>query len=311
MGGAAFDEKSLFAALPHATNANRVEGKARLAASGGGVSQLGGGTGSPFRGQRSACGDFASLQFEPLPATTQEVDEIVTIWNRGASTSLERSKGGSGAVAEVRPTATRLIGAQATETAFKHNSPGTRVLHLSTHGFFLDGRCPSALAGQRGIGMVDTESGADEPPVGENPLVLTGLAFAGANHRLEAAADEDDGILTAQEIATLDLRGVEWAVLSACETGRGEIRSGEGVFGLRRSFQVAGARTVIMSLWPVDDEATRQWMKVLYHARLSRGLGTAEAVYATSLDMLQQRRSAGKTTHPFTWAAFVAAGDWR
>ena len=69
----------------------------------------------------------------------------------------------------------------------------------------------------------------------------------------------------------LDLQGTEWAVLSACETGLGEIKAGEGVFGLRRAFQIAGARTVIMSLWSVEDRATRTWMRALYEGRLSKG----------------------------------------
>ena len=87
-----------------------------------------------------------------------------------------------------------------------------------------------------------------------NPLLLSGLALAGANRRA-TSGDGEDGILTAEEVGALDLGGVEWAVLSACDTGLGEIRAGEGVFGLRRAFQVAGVRTVIMSLWSVQDEA--------------------------------------------------------
>ena len=141
--------------------------------------------------------------------------------------------------------------------------------------------------------------------------MLSGLALAGANQRARAKADEDDGILTAEEIATLNLEGTEWAVLSACDTGLGEIRAGEGVFGLRRAFQVAGVRTVIMSLWSVEDQATRQWMRALYDARLERGLDTADSVRAAALSVLNDRRAKGQSTHPFYWAAFVAAGDWR
>ena len=106
-------------------------------------------------------------------------------------------------------------------------------------------------------------------------------------------------------------RSVDWAVLSGCETGVGEPRAGEGVFGLRRAFQIAGARTVIMSLWPVDDEATRDWMASLYRHRLVDNASTIDAVRSASLELLERRREAGLSTHPFYWAGFVAAGDWR
>jgi CHAT domain-containing protein len=135
--------------------------------------------------------------------------------------------------------------------------------------------------------------------------------LSGANRRRTAAPDEEDGILTAEEIAALDLRGLDWAVLSGCDTGVGEVRAGEGVFGLRRAFQIAGARTVIMSLWPVEDEDTRRWMTSVYDHRFARGAGTAEAVRTASLDQLRRRRQAGLSTHPFYWAGFIAAGDWR
>jgi len=126
------------------------------------------------------------------------------------------------------------------------------VLHLATHGFFLDACDPAASA----------TSPRSSGPI-ENPLLLSGLALAGAND----GKRPDDGILTAEEIVSLNLGGLEWAVLSACDTGLGEIRAGEGVFGLRRAFQLAGAHTVIMSLWPVDDNSTRLWMQELYRAR--------------------------------------------
>ena len=182
-------------------------------------------------------------------------------------------------------------------------------MHLATHGFFVGARCPSALA----VSPADPAAtpAASRAPIDENPLLHCGIAFAGANRRDRASPDADDGILTADEIATMDLKGVGWAVLSGCETGRGEFLGGEGVLGLRRAFQVAGVRTIIMSLWPVEDEATRRWMEALYTVRFARGQSTAEAVRAACLDVLAERRARGRSTHPFYWGAFVAAGAWR
>jgi len=99
-------------------------------------------------------------------------------------------------------------------------------LHLATHGFFLGGECASALEASE-----NPEGKAPVSLIGENPLLLSGLALASANHRQAARPDEEDGILTAEEIAALDLSGVEWAVLSACDTGVGEVKAGEGVLG--------------------------------------------------------------------------------
>ena len=117
--------------------------------------------------------------------------------------------------------------------------------------------------------------------------------------------------LTAEEITALDLRSVEWAVLSACDTGVGEVRTGEGVLGLRRSLLVAGTRTIIMSLWQVEDSIAREWMEHAYRARLSNGEPTAGAMRAAEIALLTARRRAGESTHPFYWAGFVAVGDWR
>lgn len=232
---------------------------------------------NPFRGGSSPCATFRSLTFENLPAAKSEVEEIAQLWRRTLG----------------KASAIQLTGAGATEGAFKKLAVGRTVLHLATHGFFFSGLCEPA-ANRR-----------------ENPLLLSGLALAGANHRKEAAADEEDGILTAEEIGALDLATVDWAVLSGCDTGVGEVRAGEGVFGLRRAFRLAGVGTLIMSLWPVEDRAAGQWMEALYDGRLVQGLGTADAVRAAHLAVLHRRRDAGESTHPFYWAAFVAAGDWR
>jgi hypothetical protein len=119
----------------------------------------------------------------------------------------------------------------------------------------LGGRIGGIRPEEVGLGTSDTPSGA-----ARKPLLLAFLVLTGANRRAAAGPNEEDRILTAEEVASLNLEGVEWAVLSACNTGLGEIKAGGGVMSLRRAFQIAGARTVIMSLWPVDDQATRSWM---------------------------------------------------
>jgi CHAT domain-containing protein len=244
----------------------------------------------------AVCGSLQTIRFDPLAGALQEVNELSRVWN--AHTERAADAG-----------ATRLLtGRAAGETAFKREAPRHRVLHLATHGFFLGGGCSPAI-GTRGVGGLSSVRPARTPI--DNPLLLSGLAFSGANRRASAASEEDDGILTAEEVASLNLQGTEWAVLSACDTGLGEIKAGEGVLGLRRAFQIAGVRTVIMSLWSVDDQATRRWMRALYDGRLNRHLNTADAVREASLTVLRARRARGQSTHPFFWAAFVAAGDWR
>jgi CHAT domain-containing protein len=208
-----------------------------------------------------------------------------------------------------------LSGSDACEGTFKARASGRRVLHLATHGFFLDGSGDGSPAPGRGVALPGL---AGPRPVrvawdaaGERPLQRSGLALAGANRRAPAGPGDEDGILTAEEIATLDLEGVEWAVLSACDTGRGTIQAGEGVFGLCRAFRLAGTRTVITSLWPVDDRATREWMGALYRARFEGKKDTVAAMAAARLEVLRRRRERGDSTHPFFWAGFVAVGDWR
>jgi CHAT domain-containing protein len=228
-----------------------------------------------------------------------EAEEVVAIWNG-------RAAGSPGPQTD----AVLLTGERAREEAFKRHAPGRRVLHLATHGFFAPSACLLAPLDAMGLSR-SGPSPADPLVAGENPLLLSGLALTGANRRDQrSAAGMEDGILTAEEVASLDLRGVEWAVLSGCDTGAGPVLSGEGVLGLRRTFAIAGARTLILSLWSIDDQAGRTWIRGLYEARLS-GLSTPAAVRKANLDAIQVRRRAGVTTHPFFWGPFVASGDWR
>jgi CHAT domain-containing protein/tetratricopeptide (TPR) repeat protein len=263
-------------------------------------------TGTLLRGTRSACGTFQSLHFPPLPGSQQEAENITALWRQSSERAGAQVMRGS----DAQPgngESLQMTGVDASPEAFTQYAPGKRVLHVATHGFFLEGSCESAI--QRRL----DPSKRDEsvlPATAENPLLLSGLAFAGANRRSSAKADETDGILTAEEIAGINLEGVDWAVLSACDTGVGEIKVGEGVFGLRRAFQVAGAKTVIMSLWPVEDKTTEQWMGTLYREHFLNGKDTAESVRAASLQFLRQRRAKHQSTHPFYWGAFIAAGDW-
>jgi CHAT domain-containing protein/tetratricopeptide (TPR) repeat protein len=261
-------------------------------------------------GMASTCVGFRSMTFNALPAARAEAEEVAKLWTS--------SRGGVGEPAQT------LLGSVASETSFKQLAPGRRVLHLATHGFYLGDECDSAPPqNTRAVGgLTSGSTPAKTAPAGpgrgrrqslapENPLLLSGLALAGANRRALAGTDEDDGILTAEEVAGLDLTGLDWAVLSACDTGLGVVRVGEGVLGLRRAFQMAGARTVIMSVWSVEDRSTRQWMRALYQGRFERGLDTADAVHQAALSTLRVRRSATGSGHPFFWAGFVAAGGWR
>jgi CHAT domain-containing protein/tetratricopeptide (TPR) repeat protein len=209
-------------------------------------------------------------RFDPLPGSRQEAIEVASYWPAQEPTTV-------------------LTGDDATETLFKGLAPSVRVLHVATHAFF-----------------------QSEPRPGENPLRAAGLAMSGANRdpKRGDASDADEGILTAAEIALLDLRGVEWAVLSACGTGQGVLEPGEGILGLRRAFQIAGAHTLIVSLWPVEDDATRYWMRALYASRRA-GASTVDAVRAASRAVLDEKRRAGGTTHPYFWGGFVSIGDWR
>jgi CHAT domain-containing protein/Tfp pilus assembly protein PilF len=189
---------------------------------------------------------------------------------------LPGTKGEALAIKAVLPEASVLLQQEATETALKR-ARAPRILHIATHGFFL-----SDVA---------------------EPSVRSGLALSGANRGRKG---DDDGVLTALEMAGLDLWGTRLVVLSACDTGLGEVKNGEGVQGLRRALILAGSESQVMSLWPVTDEGAKELM-IEYYKALQQGEGRSEGLRQVQLRML---RGSKERRHPFYWAAFIQSGEW-
>jgi CHAT domain-containing protein/Flp pilus assembly protein TadD len=220
---------------------------------------------------------LSGVYFAPLDGTTQEARGIKTLFTD----------------------ATLLTGEGATEAALK-TVVAPDILHIATHGFFLqDTRTTPAADALAANRSGNGESSAQI----ENPLLRSGLALAGANSR--NGGGSDDGILTALEASGLNLWGTKLVVLSACDTGLGEVRNGEGVYGLRRAFVLAGTESLVMSLWPVSDYSTRRLMTD-YYKNLKGGLGRGAALRRVQLDMLKR----DQTLHPFYWANFIQSGEW-
>jgi CHAT domain-containing protein/Tfp pilus assembly protein PilF len=227
--------------------------------------------------------DLTEAYFPPLAATAEEAKVLKAIL----------------------PQATVLTKDQATETALKQVASPS-VLHIATHGFFLADKPEDAAETERQRKLL--QQTGDWSSLGgrlENPLLRSGLGLAGANLRKSGPNQEDDGILTAMEVAGLNLWGTKLVVLSACETGVGEVRTGEGVYGLRRALVLAGAETQVMSLWPVSDRGTRDLM-ISYYKSLQAGQGRSEAMRQVQLRMLKDPRR----KHPFYWASFIVSGEW-
>lgn len=203
-----------------------------------------------------------------------------------------------------------LEGRDATETSLIQQASRHEYLHLVTHGFFAPADLTSALGRPRatlGIARFDGSTS-----FGHHPGVLSGLALSGANVPLEQRAASEDGIITALEVAELDLEGCRLVVLSACETGLGEVAGGEGILGLQRSFQVAGSDSVVSSLWEVDTVVTTALMENFYSNLWVRKLPLYEALRAAQLAVLQgEFKELGQTSSPRYWAAWTLSGSHR
>jgi CHAT domain-containing protein len=222
--------------------------------------------------------DLSSVYFAPLPGTAQEARAIQSLF----------------------PAAKILTGAQATKSALKQaNAPS--ILHIATHGFFLQD--PPETVPQNGTTRGPSAAARPEPGAKtQNPLLRSGLALSGANL---TRGGSEDGILTGLEASGLNLWGTKLVTLSACETGVGKVKNGEGVYGLRRAFFLAGTETLVMSLWEVSDRVTDEMMSS-YYSGLRQGLGRGEALRQAQLAMLKRKDH----QHPFYWASFIQAGEW-
>jgi CHAT domain-containing protein/tetratricopeptide (TPR) repeat protein len=217
----------------------------------------------------------------PLPGTRQEAESIKRLL----------------------PQAQLFLGVEATkERLLQLPTPG--ILHVATHGFFLeDAPPPPASRAVVHFGALGKDVLAPSP---SDPLLRSGLVLAGARAPAASVAStappaSDSGLVTALELTGLDLWGTQLVVLSACDTGRGDVKPGQGVYGLHRAFLVAGAETVVMSLWKVNDGTTRALMEA-YYRHLLAGQGRATALREA---MREFRRT---HPHPYYWAPFIAMG---
>jgi CHAT domain-containing protein/Tfp pilus assembly protein PilF len=229
------------------------------------------------------------LEFDRLPGTRKEVTAIETLLGKGQCELF-------------------LDNRALKEVLLTRESP--RILHLATHGFFLKDQDLSTLKSARGVGGMisflsrDDVFGRSAGPgaVYEDPLLKSGIALAGAN-RAETSDQGSEGIMTAEEILGLRLRGTDLVVLSACETGLGEIKTTEGIFGLARAFKQVGARSMIMSMWEVDDESTRELMVEFYKNIQSGKLDRCQSLRQAALKI-----KAKYGDNPYYWGPFVFLG---
>lgn len=230
--------------------------------------------------------DFSKFYFSPLPGTAAEAEAIVKIVpNAKVYTKQLANK----------------------ENLQSIDSPS--ILHIATHGFFIDESSIQAISGQTTTRLLlqDEVMGGRELSLGRstisliNPLLRSGLSLAGANNKTE----NNNGIFTALEVVGLNLWGTRLVVLSACDTAVGEIKNGDGVYGLRRALVLAGSESQLMSLWPVSDVGTKELMTAYYQA-LNGKEGRSAALRSVRLSMLMQPKRA----HPYYWASFIQSGEW-
>ncbi len=247
----------------------------------------------PRRGAND-CWSGRGLRLPELTASGPELRDVALAWDETAALSS------SGCAADV------ALGDEATEGRFKRSCAGRRVIHLSTHGFFL--HCSEPEPSKAPSWNVRRADLAPPPAGAPSPMWMAGLVLGTSPTADGATVTPDDGFLTAEEIGGLDLSQADAVVLSACETGVGLVEAREGVLGLRRSFAVAGASQLVVSLWPVMDEYPRILMRGLYDQHLRGERDLASSLRAASLDLLRALRKRHRPTPPDAWAPFMVVG---
>jgi CHAT domain-containing protein len=231
------------------------------------------------RSPASVSRDAKDMRFRRLPDTKQEADAIEKVLKQIDRINV-RNYQDRNALEEV---------------LFKSKDP--RILHLATHGYFLE---DEEVKYQPKMGIIPQEVDKMADIGIENPMLRSGIALAGANASLKEG--RDDGVVSAEKILGLRLKGTDLVVLSACETGVGDVKSGEGVFGLKRSFILSGAKTVVMSLWSIPTRETAELM-VDFYTLMAKGKTKAEAMREARLNLMK------KKPNPFYWGAFVMVGN--
>jgi CHAT domain-containing protein len=224
-------------------------------------------------------------RLETLAQTLAEVEELAALFE---------AEGGEHSMV--------LEGARATKSALYELAPKARYLHIATHGWFAPETFTSMIDSAEQASERERFARAEEDVRGFAPETLCGLALAGAN-RGASSAGRVPGILTAEELAGLDLSNCELAVLSACETNVGLRRAGQGIQSLQGALHAAGARTAITSLWRVDDAATRRLMEVFYTKLWVEGLGKVDALWQAKMALAAEGHPLGD------WAGWVLSGD--
>ena len=230
--------------------------------------------------------DLSLLEFDRLPETKEEADVIEKVLKKRLKV---RNEQGRGAIEEV---------------IFSSETPA--ILHLATHGYFLKDEEIKGGSDIRGVTIKLKEGFAVDEGINpvlaegiENPMLRSGIVFAGANTSLKTGRDE--GMVSTEKILGLNLKGTDLVVLSACETGVGDVKNGEGVFGLKRAFILSGAKTLVMSLWSVPSAETTEIMTEFY-TLISEGKSKGDALRQAKLNMMKKKRN------PFYWGAFVMTG---
>jgi CHAT domain-containing protein/tetratricopeptide (TPR) repeat protein len=243
-----------------------------------------------LRGRSKDCRDLAPNAYEALPGSFEEANRVAQSWDGRHILRAEL-----------------LTGAQASEAHVRAHIAGCGLIHLATHGYLVPDSCENSKASE--LTLVGDLRGIRLPPGAGEAMLRSGLVLAGANTRADDPAN--DGVLTAADIAMLDLSSAKLVTLSACESGMGTVVDAEGVIGLRWALMQAGARSSLTSCHRVSDEMTGRWMDLFYAGWIDGGLSVPEAAREASRHLRRELMEHGQADIPGAWGAFVTAGDWR